>query len=225
MSIYEDDIEYLQGIIDRLSRLKKSYLKDNKHHDHNTKYWGFETIRYLFDDENENYELYLINHQQYQIALGKILLAPNECLEKIRSDLIELMNNCKIKLTMNVIFNSAKNFNDKRTLHIKTKASDDIDKLLDLLIKKHEDISESLKNISLKSEGVESIDINLEQQNISTAYIQSPQWLTSKKCTINPQNKKNRCFQYSITITLNHQNISKNPERILNKFSTTTTRL
>ena len=219
MSIYEDNIEYLEEIIDRLSRLKKSYLKDNKHHDHNTKYWGFETIRYLFDDENK------INHQQYQIAIGKILLAHDECLEKIRSDLIELINNCKIKLTMNVIFNSAKNFNDKRTLHIKTKASDDIDKLLDLLIKKHEDISESLKNISLKSEGVESIDINLEQQNISTAYIQSLQWSTSKKCTINPQNKDNRCFQYSITIALNHQNISRNPERISNKFSTTTTRL
>ena len=38
---------------------------------------------------------------------------------------------------MNVIFNSTRNFNDKRTLQIKTKSSDDIDKLLDLLIKKH----------------------------------------------------------------------------------------
>ena len=62
-----------------------------------------------------------------------MLLAPNECLGKIRPDLIKLINNCKIKLTMNVIFNSTKKFNDKRTLHIKTKASDDINELFNLL--------------------------------------------------------------------------------------------
>ena len=175
---YEDDIEYLQEIIDRLSSLKKFYLKQNKYHDQNTKYWGIETIRYLFGDENKDYELYLINHQQYQLSLGKISLAPNECVEKIRPDLIELMNDFKINLAMNVIFNSTRNSNNKRTLHIKTKASDDIDELFGLLIKKHEDISKSLKNINLKSEGVESISIGLKQQQ---TYIQSPQWLASKK--------------------------------------------
>ena len=210
---YEDDIEYLQEIIDRLSSLKKFYLKQNKYHDQNTKYWGIETIRYLFGDENKDYELYLINHQQYQLSLGKISLAPNECVEKIRPDLIELMNN--YNLAMNVIFNSTRNSNNKRTLHIKTKASDDIDELFGLLIKKHEDISKSLKNINLKSEGVESISIGLKQQQ---TYIQSPQWLASKKkkkCTINPQNKDNRCFPYSITIALNYQKVSNNSERIL----------
>ena len=35
------------------------------------------------------------------------------------------------------------------------------------------------------------------------------------KCAINPQNKNNRCFQYSITIALNYQKISNKPERVL----------
>ena len=79
----EDDNEYLQEITDRLSVSKKDYFKQNKHHDHNTKYWGIETIKYLFDDENEDcYELYLIKYQQYQQSSGKILLAPDEYLEK-----------------------------------------------------------------------------------------------------------------------------------------------
>ena len=78
----EDDIEYLQEIIDRLNKSKKHYLKQNQYHDHNTKYWGIETIKYLFD-EDEDYRLYLINYQQYQSSFGKILLAPNECLEKM----------------------------------------------------------------------------------------------------------------------------------------------
>ena len=86
-------------------------------------------------DEDEDYRLYLINYQQYQLSFGKVLLASNECLENIRPDLIKLINDCKIKLTMNVIFNSTKSFNDKRTLDIKTKASDDIDELFDLLKK------------------------------------------------------------------------------------------
>ena len=45
----------------------------------------------------------------------------------------------------------------------------------------------------------------------------SPKWLKSTKATINPQNKNdNRCFQYAITVALNHQNIGKYLERISN---------
>ena len=48
------------------------------------------------------------------------------------------------------------------------------------------------------------------------SYIKSPQWLTNKTATINPKNKDNKCFQYSITVALNHQNIENHPERISN---------
>ena len=36
------------------------------------------------------------------------------------------------------------------------------------------------------------------------------------RATINPKNKGNKCFQYSITVALNHQEIENNPERISN---------
>ena len=76
----------------------------------------------MFDDENEGCcELYLIKYQQYQLSSGKILLAPDEYLEKIRPNLIKLINDCKIKLTMNVIFNSTRNFNDKELYKLKQK--------------------------------------------------------------------------------------------------------
>ena len=38
----------------------------------------------------------------------------------------------------------------------------------------------------------------------------------NKRATINPKNKDNECFQYSITVALNHQNIENHPERISN---------
>ena len=38
----------------------------------------------------------------------------------------------------------------------------------------------------------------------------------NKRVTINPKNKGKKCFQYSITAALNHQNIENHPERISN---------
>ena len=38
----------------------------------------------------------------------------------------------------------------------------------------------------------------------------------NKRATINPKNQGKKCFQYSITVALNHQNIKNHPERISN---------
>ena len=48
------------------------------------------------------------------------------------------------------------------------------------------------------------------------SYIKSPEWLRNKRATINPKNKDNKCFGYSITAALNHQNIENHPERVSN---------
>ena len=52
--------------------------------------------------------------------------------------------------------------------------------------------------------------------NRGGSYIDSPSWLKNKKATINPQNKDNECFKYAITVALNHERITKNPQRISN---------
>ena len=46
------------------------------------------------------------------------------------------------------------------------------------------------------------------------SYIKS--WLITKRATINPKNKEDKCFQYSITVALNHQKIERLSERISN---------
>ena len=46
--------------------------------------------------------------------------------------------------------------------------------------------------------------------------IKSPEWVLNKKAIINPKNKDNKCFQYSITVALNHQNFENYPEIISN---------
>ena len=48
------------------------------------------------------------------------------------------------------------------------------------------------------------------------SYIRSPEWLKNKRATKNPKNKEgDNCFQYALTIALNHQNIENNAKRIL----------
>ena len=42
------------------------------------------------------------------------------------------------------------------------------------------------------------------------SYIDSPDWIKNKKAIINPINKKeSKCFQYAITVALNHKELKK----------------
>ena len=50
--------------------------------------------------------------------------------------------------------------------------------------------------------------------NRGESYIDSPEWLKNKGATINPKSKDNKCFQYPITVALNHEKIKKDPQRI-----------
>ena len=48
----------------------------------------------------------------------------------------------------------------------------------------------------------------------SGSYIDFPKWLKNKNATINPKNNDNSCFQYPLTVALNHQNTVNNPQKI-----------
>ena len=44
--------------------------------------------------------------------------------------------------------------------------------------------------------------------------IDSPDWIKSKKVSIHLINKKdNKCFKYDITVTLNNEEIKKDPQK------------
>ena len=48
-------------------------------------------------------------------------------------------------------------------------------------------------------------------QNRGVLYTDSPDWINNKKAAINPMNKKyDKCFQYAVTIALNHEKIKEN---------------
>ena len=104
----KNDIEHLQDCIDYLNNLFESYTKKNKCNE-------IKAIRYLFDDNDEDYDLHPINDKQYQSFPDKRLLPFCEYLERIRPNLIKLMSDCcKNKLNVNVVFRSERLKKSKR---------------------------------------------------------------------------------------------------------------
>ena len=46
------------------------------------------------------------------------------------------------------------------------------------------------------------------------SYIDSPDWIKNKIATINPKNEDDKYFQYATTVTLNQEEIKRDPQRI-----------
>ena len=67
-------------------------------------------------------------------------------------------------------------------------------------------------------ESVDSLSYHIHKINLKSgnSYIKSPKWILNKRAQINSKNNDNKCFQYSITAALSHQNIENHPERISN---------
>ena len=56
-------------------------------------------------------------------------------------------------------------------------------------------------------------DLNKISFSKGRSYIDSSESLKNKKATINPKNNDDKCFQYALTLALNHEQIKKDPQR------------
>ena len=67
-------------------------------------------------------------------------------------------------------------------------------------------------------ESVDLLTYYIHKTNMKTgkSYIKSSEWLAAKKATTNSKKNDDKCFQYAITVALNHQKIENHPERISN---------
>ena len=80
---------------------------------------------------------------------------------------------------------------------------------------KEEIVLRNGSNFVFESDDLLSYHLHKISLKRGKSHIKSPEWVLNKRVTINPKNKGN-CFQYSITVALNHQNIQNHPERISN---------
>ena len=118
---------------------------------------------------------------------------------------------------------STRSFKDKRTTHSKSEAvevymgSDTknvMNTLFNTFLQNFQRAQETSDERGSKfiPDRVELLDYDFHAIDIRKAgsYTMSPDWIASKKATINPKNEKdNKCFQWSIIAGLNYNNIKE----------------
>ena len=57
-------------------------------------------------------------------------------------------------------------------------------------------------------------DFNKISLNRGGSYIEFAKWIKDKKPAIVPKSNDYKCFQYAVTVTLNHDKINQNPQRV-----------
>ena len=160
-------------------------------------------------------------------------LALYEYFEKIKPYLKDVIDDYKskgewkIQIIMGIIFVSFIDKNETEVMHtnsdnieimIGTDTSDTINELIDSFMKRYQEgLKTKMKGSSYIFKRIDLLEYHLHKISLNRrgSFIISPKWLKNKGVTINPKNTKdNNCFQYAITVALNHQNIDHNPERI-----------
>ena len=128
----------------------------------------------------------------------------------------------EIHLTMVINFISSKDFDVTRTTHAKSNNAEimigsETDEIIEELFKSFlQRLEESTRRSEFILDSVDALYYDLNKISLSRggSYIDSPKWLKNKKATINPKNNDNKCFQYALTVALNHEQIKNNRERI-----------
>ena len=118
---------------------------------------------------------------------------------------------------------STKSFEETRTIYTKSEAlkvfmgsdtEDVIDKLFNTLLQRFQRAQEisNERGSEFIPDSVELLYYHFQRIDIRRAesYIMSPDWIASKKATINPKNEKhNKCFQWPIISGLNYNKINE----------------
>ena len=136
----------------------------------------------------------------------------------------ETSSEWKIQLTMAINFISSKDFDETRTMHTKSnnveimmgsETDEIIEDLFESFLQKcQEGLEKSMRGSEFACDSVDALYYNLNKLSLSRggSYIDSPKWLKTKKPTINPKNKDDKCFQYTLTVALNYEQIKDHLE-------------
>ena len=127
---------------------------------------------------------------------------------------------------------STKSFEETHTIHSKSEpieifmgsnTEDVIDRLFNTLLQRFQRAQETSNDRGSEfiPDSVELLYYHFQRIDIRRAesYIITPDWIASKKATINPKNEKdNKCFQWSIIAGLNYNIIKEKELKKLLKF-------
>ena len=137
-------------------------------------------------------------------------------------------NEWRIQINMHVNFVSSNDTGETSTIFVWSDSeeirlgneTDDIVKgLLNSFLNNYQKEEILLRNgRDFEYESIDLLSYHIHKTSLKRgkSYMKSPEWVVDKRATINPKNGGNKCFQYSITVALHHQDIKNHPERITN---------
>ena len=103
---------------------------------------------------------------------------------------------------------------DNTEIMISDEADEVIKELFDSLKNRYQNNLESMKGSEFVFDYVHLMYYKTNSNRVGS-YVDSLNWIKSKKVTINPISKKdNKCFQYVVTVALNYEEIGKHAKRI-----------
>ena len=211
--------EYKYSDYDDLDYFGKRYIENFFININDADYYKPTLVKSSFNNSYENYAIRGNRDKK---------LSVKQYLTKIMPHLTDLINGKKnndneqkIQLSMDINFICVTDKEKTRTFHEKSDdedirlgndTSNIINKLYEYFLPNYQKEEQILRNGS--NFVFESIHLKLKR---GASYIEFPKWIANTKATINPKNtKNNKCVRYSITVALNHQEIGRNPQRILN---------
>ena len=122
----------------------------------------------------------------------------------------------KIHLATAIKFISSKDSDETRVMHSKSdnievmtgnETDETIKEVFETLLQQYEEgLEESMKGSEFIFNSIDIFYYNLNKTSLNRggSYIDSFEWLKNKKSTTNLKNNDDKCFQYAITIVINH---------------------
>ena len=126
----------------------------------------------------------------------------------------------KIQLVMQVNFISSKDTGETRIMRIwsdnaeimmGSETDDIINERFRSFLQNYQKGMQSMNGSKFVFNSVDLLYYHLHKTSLKRgkSHIESLEWLKSKRATINPKNDDDNCFQYALTVVLNHQKIKK----------------
>ena len=232
----------LLELVNKLNKKEKYRYHDRDDLD----YHGIRDIENLFDaDNNEDYYKPILvkssfneSYKYYKSRGDKDKkLSIEQYLDVIKPYLSDLINDhkaietssneWKIQINMHINFVSSNDTGEIRTVFVwsdneETRLGDETDDIVKRInpflnnYQREELILRNKSSFVFESVDLLSYHIHKTTLNRGSSYINSPEWIASKKAIIDPENSHDKCFKYSIVVALNHKEFKNHPERLSN---------
>ena len=226
--------KYLDEFDEKICKLDKYY------HDDDFEFKGIRNIQDLFNSSvDEDYYKptlaksgYNSNYIQHE-SKGDKILTVEEYIRLIEPYLANMINDYKskgewkIQSTAEINFTSLKPDSDEtRIMHTKSDnteimigsyTNEVIKELFKSFLQRYQEgLQEKMRGSEFEFDGIHLLyyDFDKISLNRGGSYIGSAKWIKDKKSTINPKNNDYKCFQYAVTVALNHDKIKKEPQRV-----------